>query len=319
MGSYIIRRILLMIPCIVIVSIVVFFTIRLIPGSILDIMVAQQQTAGENVMTREELANMMGLDKPIYVQYGEWVGDIILHGSFGYSLWKNYPILPQLFQRFPVSFELGVIGMLVAMIVALPIGVYSAVRQDTAGDYITRSISIAFIAIPGFWIGTMVIVYPSVWWNWSPPMEYIPFFQNPIENLKIMIIPALIMGMTMSGITMRMTRSMMLEVLRQDYIRTAWAKGARERAVILKHAMKNAFIPVISIIGLQIPTFIGGSVVMEQLFALPGIGRLTVEVLNTRDYPVLSGINLFMVAIVLITNLFVDLTYAYLDPRIRYT
>ena len=319
MGSYIIRRVLLMIPCIVIVSIVVFFTIRLIPGSILDIMVAQQQTAGENAFTREELATMMGLDVPIYTQYGRWVGNIVLHGDFGYSLWKSYPVLPHLLQRFPVSFELGFIGLIIALIIALPIGVYSAIRQDTAGDYVARSLSIAFIAIPGFWIGTMVIVYPSVWWNWSPPMEYIPITVNLAENLKIMIIPAVIMGMTMSGITMRMSRSMMLEVLRQDYVRTAWAKGATEKIVILKHAMKNAFIPVVSIIGLQVPTFIGGSVVMEQIFGLPGIGRLTVEVLNSRDYPVLSGINLFMVAIVLITNLFVDLTYAYLDPRIRYT
>jgi peptide/nickel transport system permease protein len=318
MGSYIIRRVLLMIPCIIIVSIVVFFTIRLIPGSILDIMVAQQQTAGENAMTREQLGAMMGLDVPIYVQYGRWVGNIILHGDFGYSLWKSYPILPLLLQRFPVSLELGTIALFVAMIIALPIGIYAAIRQDTWGDYIARSFSIACIAIPGFWIGTMVIVYPSVWWNWSPPMQYMPFLTNPIENLKIIVIPAVIMGMSMSGITMRMTRAMMLEVLRQDYIRTAWAKGATERVVILKHAMKNAFIPVVSIIGLQIPTFIGGSVVMEQIFSLPGIGRLTVEVLNSRDYPVLSGINIFMVGIVLLTNLFVDLTYAYLDPRIRY-
>jgi peptide/nickel transport system permease protein len=282
-------------------------------------MVAQNDSIAENNITREELAHRIGLDVPIYVQYGRWVGNIILHGDFGDSLWKNSPILPQLLHRFPVTIELVSIALVIALLIAFPIGIYSAIRQDTAGDYIARSFSIACIAIPGFWIGTIAIVFPSIWWGWSPPVQYVDFIENPIQNLKIMIIPAVIMGMSMSGITMRMTRTMMLEVLRQDYVRTAWAKGLTEKVVILRHALKNAFIPVVSVIGLQIPVFIGNSIVLEQLFALPGIGRLTINVLITRDYPVLSGINLFMVGIVLITNLAVDMTYGWLDPRVKYS
>ncbi len=319
MGNYIIRRILMMIPSIVLVSILVFFTIRLIPGSIVDLMVSQNESMSETSMTREEIEQRLGLDVPIYIQYGRWLGDIFVRGDFGHSLWKNYPILPELLHRFPVTIELVLIAMVIAMLIAFPIGIYSAIRQDTIGDYIGRSFAIAAIAIPGFWIGTMVIVFPSIWWGWAPPVVFVHLSQNPIENLKIMIIPAVIMGMSMSGITMRMTRTMMLEVLRQDYIRTAWSKGINEKGVILRHAMKNAFIPVISIIGLQIPVFIGNSLVLEQLFGLPGIGRLTIDVLITRDYPVLSGINMLMVLVVLVTNLMVDMTYGLMDPRIRYT
>ena len=318
MWSYIIRRILMMIPSIVLVSILVFFTIRLIPGSIVDLMVSQNESMSETSMTRAEIEQRMGLDVPIYVQYGRWLGDIFVEGDFGHSLWKNYPILPELLHRFPVTLELVLIAVVIAMIIAFPIGIFSAIRQDTIGDYLGRSFAILAIAVPGFWIGTMVIVFPSIWWGWAPPVMFVHLTQDPIANLKIMIIPAVIMGMSMSGITMRMTRTMMLEVLRQDYIRTAWSKGINEKTVILRHAMKNAFIPVISIIGLQIPQFIGNSLVLEQLFGLPGIGRLTIEVLITRDYPVLSGINILMVLVVLFTNLIVDMTYGLMDPRIRF-
>jgi len=308
----------MMIPSIVLVSILVFFTIRLIPGSIVDLMVSQNESMSETSMTRAEIEQRMGLDVPIYVQYGRWLGDIFVEGDFGHSLWKNYPILPELLHRFPVTLELVLIAVVIAMIIAFPIGIYSAIRQDTIGDYLGRSFAILAIAVPGFWIGTMVIVFPSIWWGWAPPVMFVHLTQDPIANLKIMIIPAVIMGMSMSGITMRMTRTMMLEVLRQDYIRTAWSKGINEKTVILRHAMKNAFIPVISIIGLQIPQFIGNSLVLEQLFGLPGIGRLTIEVLITRDYPVLSGINILMVLVVLFTNLIVDMTYGLMDPRIRF-
>jgi len=209
-------------------------------------------------------------------------------------------------------------ALLIAMLIAIPIGVYSAIRQDTWRDYMGRTFAILSISLPGFWIGTMVVVFPSIWWNWSPPVEYIPLAENPIGNIKQFILPASIMGMHMSGTTMRMTRTMMLEVLRQDYIRTAWASGLTERAIIVRHALKNALIPVITIIGAMIPVLIGGSVIMEQIFCLPGIGRFLVEAINMRDYIVISGINVVMATVVLSNNLVVDLTYAFLDPRIRY-
>lgn len=224
----------------------------------------------------------------------------------------------QIRNRLPVSFELGIMAMLIGLIIALPIGIYSAMRQDSVGDYIGRSFAIACIALPSFWLGTMATVFPSVWWYWSPPVSYIPFSENPTGNLGQFVLPGAILGMVLSGTTMRMTRTMMLEVLRQDYIRTAWAKGLKERVVITRHALKNALIPVVTVVGLQLPVVFGGSVILENIFCLPGIGALMVDIINTRDYLVLSGINLFMASIMLMINLGVDLTYGFLDPRVHY-
>jgi peptide/nickel transport system permease protein len=217
-----------------------------------------------------------------------------------------------------VSFELGLLALIIGQLIALPIGIYSAVRQDTVGDYIGRSFAIFCIAVPSFWLGTMAVVFPAKYWGWAPPIEYVPFFEDPLNNLKQFIVPSVILGMVMSGTTMRMTRTMMLEVLRQDYIRTAWSKGLRERIVIFRHALKNAFIPVVTIVGMRLPLLIGGSAVLESIFALPGVGRLIIEVISNRDYPILSGINLIMATVVLLMNLIVDITYAYLDPRVHY-
>jgi len=209
-------------------------------------------------------------------------------------------------------------ALIIALIIALPIGVYSAIRQDTWGDFIGRSIAIFCIAVPYFWLGTMIIVFPSIWWGYMPPIKVVPFLQDPIRNLKMFIVPAVVLGMSLSGMTMRMTRTMMLEVVRQDYIRTAWAKGLKERVVIMRHAMKNALIPVVSVVGIQLPTLIGGTVIVEQLFMLPGWGRLILDAINARDYTIVSGVMLlFSIALVLI-NLVVDLSYGFLDPRVHY-
>ncbi|MBI2830131.1 MAG: ABC transporter permease, partial [Chloroflexi bacterium] len=191
-------------------------------------------------------------------------------------------------------------------------------RQDTWGDYTGRTFAILNLSLPTFWTGTMVVIYPSIWWGWSPPIEFIPFFSDPLANLAQFIIPAFIMGMYTSGIEMRMTRTMMLEVLRQDYIRTAWAKGLNERVIIFRHAMKNAMIPVVTLIGLSLPGLIAGAVVIETIFSLPGMGRMMVEALNRRDYTIVSGVNFVVASAVLVINLGIDLTYAYLDPRVRY-
>jgi peptide/nickel transport system permease protein len=208
--------------------------------------------------------------------------------------------------------------MTVALLIAIPVGVYSGIRQDTVGDYVARSFAICCIAFPSFWVGTLILIYPAIWWQWSPPIEYVPFTENPLANLGIFIIPALVFGMSLSGLTMRLTRTMMLEVLRQDYMRTAWSKGLRERVVVLRHGLKNALLPIVSLIGIQLPVLIGGSVVIEQLFLLPGIGRLLLDAVGNRDYTALSGINLFMATFVLLANLGVDILYSHLDPRVRY-
>jgi peptide/nickel transport system permease protein len=228
------------------------------------------------------------------------------------------PVVEQLAQRWPVTLELGLMALIIGQLIALPIGIFSALRQDKWGDYIGRSFAILCISIPGFWLATMVIVFPSIWWGYMPSIMLIPFTEDPIGNLKMFIIPALVMGMAMSGMTMRMTRTMMLEVLRQDYIRTAWAKGLGERVVVTRHALKNALIPVITVMGFQLPVLIGGTVIIEQIFMLPGMGRLLVEATLNRDYPVISGIMFLFSIILVLVNLAVDLAYGLLDPRVHY-
>ena len=209
-------------------------------------------------------------------------------------------------------------AIVVGLVIALPAGIYSAIRQDTAADYAGRSAAVIGLATPNFWLATMVMLYPALWWGWSAPMELIPFAEDPLGNLGMFIIPGLILGTASAAATMRMTRTMMLEVLRQDYIRTAWSKGLKERVVIIRHTIKNALIPVVTLIGLQLPILVGGAVIMENIFNLPGIGRLLLVALEDRDYPVVSGVNLVFATMVLGVNLMIDMIYPYLDPRVRY-
>jgi len=317
MTTYVLRRLLLVIPTVFIMSTIIFFAVRFIPGDIIDIMMSEM---GESASpdARANLERALGLDVPIYVQYGRWIENLFLHGDLGESIRGNVTVSKAITDRLPVTLELGILAIVVGLLISFPIGIYSGIRQDTIGDYIARSFAIACIALPSFWIGVMVMVFPSIWWGWSPNPAYIPFMQDPPGNLAQFIIPAVILGMAFCGVNMRMIRTMILEVLRQDYIRTAWAKGLRERVVVTRHALKNALIPVITIIGLQMPVMIGGAVIIEQIFCLPGIGRLTIEAATQRDYPVLVGIVLVFSVAVLIINLIVDLTYGFLDPRFRY-
>ena len=317
MTSYILRRLLLVIPTVFIMTTIIFFAVRLIPGDIVDVMMSEM---GESASpdARANLERALGLDVPIHIQYGRWLENLFIHGDLGESVRGNVTVGKEITDRLPVTLELGILAILVGLLISFPIGIYSGIRQDTIGDYIARSFAIACIALPSFWLGVMVMVFPSLWWGWSPNPEYIPFAQDSIGNLVQFIIPAVILGMSLSGVTMRMVRTMMLEVLRQDYVRTAWAKGLKERVVIGRHALKNALIPVITIIGLQLPVLIGGAVIIEQIFCLPGIGSLTIQSATQRDYPILLGIILVFAVAVLIINLIIDLTYGFLDPRIRY-
>ena len=318
MRSYIIRRLLLLIPTLFILSILVFLSVRFIPGDVMDAMVLRLGYFDVSVVDREALAKRLGLDVPVWVQYGRWSRDILVHGTLGNSLMHEWPVEQRILKRLPVTLELGLLAIVIGLLIALPVGIYSAIRQDTAADYAGRSIAIIGLATPNFWLGIMVMIYPAIWWSWSPPMEVISFSEDPLGNLGVFLIPSLILGTAMSASTMRMTRTMMLEVLRQDFIRTAWSKGLRERAVVLRHAIKNALIPVVTLIGLQLPILVGGAVIMETLFNLPGLGRLMLDALQDRDYPVVQGTNLFFGTVVLGINLLIDLTYAFLDPRVRY-
>jgi peptide/nickel transport system permease protein len=328
MRSYIIRRLLLTIPTVLIVTLIVFFMIRLIPGDVIDIMAAGLISQGINVeLARSMLTQRLGLDVPVIVQYGRWLGIVpgadgkfrgLFQGSLGDSLWRSDTVIQQIATRWPVTLELGFLGLLISQLIAIPIGIYSALRHDSLGDYIARSFAILAIAVPGFWIATLIIVFPAIWWGYMPPILYVPLLEDPLRNLKMFIVPATILGLDMAGSTMRMARTMMLEVMRQDYIRTAWSKGLRERVVIFRHALKNALISVVTMIGLYLPVLIGGTVIIENIFDLPGMGALILHATAFRDYPVVSGTMLLFGAGTVLINLMVDLTYAYLDPRIHY-
>jgi peptide/nickel transport system permease protein len=317
MQAYVIRRLLALIPTLFFASVIVFVTVRMIPGDVIDLMLSQNDIAAAK-MGREQLEKALGFDTPMWIQYGKWVGNILLHGDFGRSLWQNTPVSEYLAARLPITFELGLMALIVGLLVAIPIGVYSAMRQDTPGDYIARSFSILMLAVPSFWLGTMVMVFPSIWWGWAPEMKFVPFSVDPIQNLSQMIIPAIILGCSLSAITMRLTRTMMLEVLRQDYTRTAWAKGLGENLVVSRHALRNALIPVVTLIGLQAPLLIGGTVIMEQIFVIPGMGLLLLDAVSQRDYPVITGVFLIVGVAVMCINLIVDLSYGLLDPKVRY-
>ena len=321
MIAYIIRRLLLIIPTLFILSILVLLSVRFIPGDIVDVMLVRMEYRGTGAgeVDREALEHMLGLDVPVYVQYGRWIRDVLLHGTLGESLFGGFRVEERILGRLPVTIQLGVMSLVIGLVIALPVGIYSAIRQDTVADYLGRTIAIIGLSTPNFWLALMVIIFPAIWWGWSPPMKMIPFTQDPLGNLGMFIIPSLILGTAMAASTMRLTRTMMLEVLRQDYIRTAYSKGLGERLVVLRHALKNAFIPVITMIGLQLPILVGGAVIVENIFNLPGIGRLMLVALEDRDYPVVSGVNLFFATGVIGVNLMIDLIYPYLDPRVRYS
>ena len=319
MKAYIIRRLLLVIPTLFLLTILVFLSVRFIPGDVIDAMLGRMQFGmSGGTIDREALEHRLGLDVPVHVQYARWIGDILLHGSLGRSLMGGWTVEERILDRLPVTIELGLLAIVIGLVIALPVGIYSAIRQDTAADYVGRSAAIIGLVTPNFWLGIMVMIYPAVWWGWAPPMRLVPLSEDLRGNLAVFLIPSLIVGTAMSAATMRMTRTMMLEVLRQDYIRTAWSKGLRERAVVIRHAVKNALIPVVSLIGLQLPILVGGAVIMENIFNLPGLGSLMLTALNDRDYPVVSGINLFFATAVVGINLLTDLIYTYLDPRVRY-
>ena len=308
---------MLLIPTLLVLTILVFLSVRFIPGDVIDVMVNDLLYAGVSV-DREAVERMLGLDQPVYVQYGRWLGGILLRGTLGNSFLGDWSVEGAIWDRLPLTIELGVLSVVIGLLIALPVGIYSAMRRNTAADYVGRSFAVIGLATPNFWLALMVMIFPAIWWGWSPPIEHIPFVEDPVGNLGIFIIPSLILGTALSAATMRMTRTMMLEVLRQDYVRTAWSKGLRERVVVMRHAVKNALIPVVTLVGLQLPIVVGGAVIMENIFNLPGLGRLMLIALTERDYPVVSGINLFFGTAVLMCNLLIDIIYSYLDPRIRY-
>jgi peptide/nickel transport system permease protein len=311
---YLLRRLALAIPTLFLVSVLVFALMRLMPGDVATRMVEGHAYAPTLAALRHDL----GLDRPVHAQYLEWIGGIVTRGDFGRSYWTRQPILDEFMRRFPVTLELAFLTIVVSVVLGVLVGIVSAVRQDSVSDYVGRILAILALSIPYFGLAVLVVVLPSIWFKWTPVWSYVPFTTDPLENLKIMLVPAVVFGVTRAGPVMRIMRSALLEVLRQDYIRTAWSKGLAERPIILRHALKNAMIPVISLIGLQMPLYIGGSVIIESIFRLPGVGLFFFEALTRLDYPVVQSVNLIIAALVVGLNLLIDLSYAFLDPRIRY-
>jgi peptide/nickel transport system permease protein len=314
MKQYVIRRLALAVPTLVLVSVIVFSIMRLMPGDVVIRMVEGHAYAP----TIEALRRDLGLDRPAWVQYADWVGGIVLRGDFGTSFWTRQPIWDEFLQRFPVTLELAALTILASVVLGVLVGIVSAIRQDSAADYVGRVLAILALSVPYFGLAVLVVVLPSIYFKWTPIWTYVPFTTAPLENLKIMLVPALVFGVTRAGPIMRITRSALLDILRQDYIRTAWSKGLPERAIVLRHALKNALIPVVSLIGLQTPLYIGGSVIIEAIFRLPGVGLFFFEALTRLDYPVVQSVNLIIATMVVGLNLAIDLSYAFLDPRIRY-
>ena len=314
MKRYVLRRVALALPTLVLVSIIVFAMMRLMPGDVATRMVEGHAYAPTLAALRHDL----GLDRPVHVQYLDWIGPILLHGDFGRSYWTRQPILDEVARRLPVTLELALLTILISVVLGVLVGIVSAVRQDSVSDYVGRILSILALSVPYFGLAVLVVVLPSIWFKWTPVWTYVPLTVAPLENLKILIVPALVFGVTRAGPIMRIMRSALLDVLRQDYVRTAWSKGLDERVIVLRHALKNALIPVITLIGLQMPLYIGGSVIIESIFRLPGVGLFFFEALTRLDYPVVQSVNLIVAAMVVALNLVTDLSYAFLDPRIRY-
>ena len=310
---YLARRLLIAIPSLAIASVIVFTLPRLIPGDAVQLMLAETSYAKDI----DELRAKLGLDRALHVQYAEWLGRAV-RGDLGESLWTRRPVMQELGQRLPVTAELALYATVIALVIALPIGVLAAARQDTIADYVARSVAILGLSLPGFWLATLLIVMPAIWWGWRPLTGFVDFRQDPLGHMVQMLLPALILGIASAAALMRLTRGMLLEALRQDYVRTAWAKGLTERKVIVKHGLRNAVIPVITLLGTQLPLILGGTVVIETIFGLPGVSRFLFDAINQRDYPVIQGVNLLVVSTVVLVNLGVDVLYGVLDPRIRY-
>ena len=296
-------------------SVVIFILLRLVPGNIVDILFS---SAGYvNPAAKQEIAHELGLDQSIPVQYGRWLKDIA-RGDLGKSYRYDIPAWQVIKPRIPVTVELAFFALLIAVMLGVPVGVLSAVRQDTATDYLLRTLSLAGLSMPSFWLGMVIILFLVSWFGWIPSMTYVSPFENFKAHVLQFLFPALAVGYRSSALIMRITRSSMLDILREDYIRTAWAKGQREWIVVFGHALRNAMLPVVTVIGIEFAFMIGGLVVTETVFNLPGVARYLVDAILWRDYPVVQNLVMFIAIVVVVANLTVDILYGWLDPRIRY-
>ena len=320
MKTYIVKRCFLFVPTLIIVTVLVFAILRVVPGDPAVLILGGEE--GEDDYSEQQLADLrakLGTDKPIYEQYIRWVGRM-LRGDFGTSyFYEGDQVIDDIKHRLPVTIELGLMSLIMASIVAIPLGVLSAIKQDTVGDYVTRVITIAGIALPNFWVGVMTIFFLVLFFGWAPPLDYKNVWDEPWNNFQQLVFPAIALGTSNMAFIARITRSAMLEVLHEDYIRTARSKGLREGTVISRHALRNALLPVVTLTGYEFGRLISGTVIIEVIFLLPGMGRLLITAITSRDFPVIQAIVVMIAVVVLLLNLVLDLTYAWLNPRIRYS
>ncbi|MFD1018344.1 ABC transporter permease [Thalassobacillus hwangdonensis] len=313
MYAYILRRLFMLIPVLFGVSVVIFFALRVIPGDVAITILGTDATPEALAQLRKEF----GLNLPIYEQYLSWIGGV-LTGDFGESMRTGKEVLPDILNRFALTFELTLFAAIISWIIAIPLGIIAGLKRNSKTDFSVRIVSLLGVSVPNFALATVLILVLALWFSYSPPVGYVGFFEDPITNLQILFLPSFVLGTSMAGAVMRMTRSSILEILRQDFIRTIRAKGARERVVIFNHALRNAMIPILTIIGMQIGVLLGGTVIIEQIFSLPGLGQLVLTGINQRDFTVVQGSVLFIAFVFVVINLIVDLLYSYLDPRITY-
>ena len=314
MARYILNRLLLMIPTLLGVAVLVFFLLRLAPGDPVQMMM-DGANVPQHVLDSERAR--LGLDKPLAVQFFKWFG-ALLTGDFGISIWTGRPVLYEIGIRLELSLQVAIMATILAVLIAIPLGTLSAIYKDTWIDHVVRLISIAGLAVPSFWLGMIIILMLLTWFSWIPPLTFTPFFEDPLKNLSQLIWPAIAVGFRYSSVAMRMMRSSVLEVLQEDYVRTARAKGVYERLVVMRHAMRNALLPVVTVVGLEFAFLIGGLVVTEQVFNLNGIGKLFVQAVARGDYTMIQGLVLLVAIFFVLINFAIDMLYALLDPRIRY-
>ena len=315
MARYLVRRLLLAIPVLLIVSILIFGAVRVIPGDVCRLVLQSPEVTQDQC---DRVDRDLGLDKPAPQQYLSWLGGV-LQGDFGKSNLTKRPVFGEIRHRMNTTLELAILASAFAIAVAIPMGVYAALKQDKLPDYASRLVTIGWLSMPSFWVGTMLITFPAKWWGYAPPAGYVQFWEDPIINLQQVYLAAISLGLALSATLARLMRSSMLEVLRQDYIRTARSKGLRERVILSKHALKNAMLPVVTLFGLQLGFLLGGTVVLESIFALPGLGTLLLDSVIRKDFTQLQGLVLFFSVVIIIINIAVDLSYAWFDPRIRYS
>lgn len=316
MRTYILKRLLLIVPTLLGAATLVFLIMRVIPGDVALLILGGDQGQIDQKQL-DAMRKQLGLDQPLWMQFGTWLWGV-LRFDFGKSLWTGQPVIEELLIRLPLSLELALLATMVSVIISIPLGMLAAIRQDRWLDYVIRIVSIGGLAIPGFWVGILCILGLVIFFGWGPPLEFTPPWVSPWANFQMMVWPVVTVGYRYAAVTTRMTRSTMLEVLREDYIRTAWAKGLHERAVVIRHALKNSMLPVITLIGTEFAFLIGGLVVTETVFTLNGIGRFVVDAVAHRDYPVVQALIFLTAFSFVLVNLLVDLTYAWFDPRIRY-